>query len=69
MSILLVGVNHKTAPVEIRERLAFNDEACAEGLRRLVDGEIVREGLIGLAIASKFSAHLRLSSWSLERDN
>ena len=46
MSILLVGVNHKTAPVEIRERLAFNDEACADGLRRLVDGEIVREGLI-----------------------
>lgn len=46
MSIVLVGVNHKTAPVEIRERLAFNDEACAEGLRRLVDGEVVREGLI-----------------------
>ena len=46
MSILLVGVNHKTAPVEIRERLAFNDEACAEGLRSLVDGEVVREGLI-----------------------
>jgi glutamyl-tRNA reductase len=46
MSILLVGVNHKTAPVEIRERLAFNDEACAAGLRHLVDGEIVREGLI-----------------------
>lgn len=46
MSILLVGVNHKTAPVEIRERLAFNDEACAAGLRRLVDGDVVREGLI-----------------------
>ncbi len=46
MSILLVGVNHKTAPVEVRERLAFNDEACADGLRQLVDGEIVREGLI-----------------------
>ncbi|HEX5888117.1 MAG TPA: glutamyl-tRNA reductase [Pyrinomonadaceae bacterium] len=46
MSIILVGVNHKTAPVEIRERLAFNDEACADGLRRLVDGEVVREGLI-----------------------
>ena len=46
MSIILVGVNHKTAPVEIRERLAFNDEACADGLRRLVDGTIVREGLI-----------------------
>jgi len=46
MSILLVGVNHKTAPVEIRELLAFNDEACANGLRQLVDGDIVREGII-----------------------
>ncbi len=46
MSILLIGVNHKTAPVEIRERLAFSDEACANGLRQLVDGEVVREGLI-----------------------
>src|SRR5262245_62485632 len=46
MSILLIGVNHKTAPVEVRELLAFSDEACAAGLRRLVDGDIVREGLI-----------------------
>src|SRR5215216_5253592 len=46
MSILLIGVNHRTAPVEIRERLAFNDEACANGLRHLVDGDVVREGLI-----------------------
>jgi glutamyl-tRNA reductase len=46
MSIVLVGLNHKTAPVAVRERLAFNDEACAEGLRALVDGDIVNEGLI-----------------------
>jgi glutamyl-tRNA reductase len=46
MSIVLVGLNHKTAPVAVRERLAFTDEACAEGLRSLVDGEIVNEGLI-----------------------
>src|ERR671939_1496146 len=46
MSIVLVGLNHKTAPVEVRERLAFSDEACAESLRALVDGETVREGLI-----------------------
>jgi glutamyl-tRNA reductase len=46
MSILLVGINHKTAPVEVRELLAFNDEACATGLRQLVDGNVVREGLI-----------------------
>ncbi len=46
MSIVLVGVNHKTAPVEVRELLAFSEEACAEGLRALVDGEVVSEGLI-----------------------
>ena len=46
MSILLVGLNHKTAPVSLRERLAFSDEACVEGLRALVDGTFVREGLI-----------------------
>lgn len=46
MSIVLVGVNHKTAPVEVRELLAFSDQSCSEGLRLLVDGEIVREGLI-----------------------
>lgn len=46
MSIILIGVNHKTAPVEIRERLAFDDAACAAGLRTLVDGDVVREGLI-----------------------
>ncbi len=46
MSIVLVGVNHKSASVEVRERLAFTQEACTAGLRTLVDGEIVREGLI-----------------------
>ena len=46
MSIVLIGLNHKTAPVEVRERLAFTDEACSESLRALVDGEVIREGLI-----------------------
>src|SRR5215213_9698703 len=46
MSIVLVGLNHQSAPVEVRERLAFTDEACAEGLRALVDGQVVSEGLI-----------------------
>ena len=46
MSIVLVGVNHKSAPVAVRERLAFSEEACATSLRELVDGELIREGLI-----------------------
>jgi glutamyl-tRNA reductase len=43
MSIILVGLNHKTAPVEVRERLAFTDEACARSLQSLVDGELISE--------------------------
>jgi glutamyl-tRNA reductase len=46
MSIVLVGVNHKSAPIEVRERLAFSEDACSAALRSLVDGQIVREGLI-----------------------
>jgi len=46
MSIILTGVSHKTAPVEVRERLAFAKEEGGELLRRLVDGEVVREALL-----------------------
>ena len=46
MSIVLVGVNHKSAPIAVRERLAFSEDACAASLRQLVDGELIREGLI-----------------------
>jgi len=46
MPIVLVGVNHKTAPVEVRELLAFSEAACSAGLRDLIDGKILQEGLI-----------------------
>lgn len=46
MTILLVGINHKSAPVELRELLAFSEAACTEALREMVDGEVLREGLI-----------------------
>src|SRR5688500_19640888 len=46
MSLFLTGVSHKTAPVEVRERLACGREALGGGLRSLVDGEVVREGMI-----------------------
>lgn len=46
MSIVLIGVNHKTAPVEVRERLAFADARLGEALQRLVDHSVISEGLI-----------------------
>ncbi|HZS47812.1 MAG TPA: glutamyl-tRNA reductase [Blastocatellia bacterium] len=46
MSILVVGLSHKTAPVEIRERLAFKEELLSAALNTLVDQEVVHEALI-----------------------
>jgi glutamyl-tRNA reductase len=46
MTLFLTGVSHKTAPVEVRERLAFPKGALPESLRALADGSVVREALI-----------------------
>lgn len=46
MSLQLIGLNHKTAPLEIREKLSFDEQNCVSGLRSLVDGACVFEGLI-----------------------
>ena len=46
MSLLLVGLNHKSAPLEIREQLAFDEQNCIGHLEDLTDGAVIREGLI-----------------------
>ncbi|MBO0722959.1 MAG: glutamyl-tRNA reductase, partial [Blastocatellia bacterium] len=46
MSIILVGVSHKSAPVEVRERLAFPETRIHEALHQLVDLQSICEGLI-----------------------
>jgi glutamyl-tRNA reductase len=46
MSIILVGVSHKTAPVEVREQLAFAESQIHDALHQLVDRELICEGLI-----------------------
>lgn len=46
MSIILVGLNHRTAPIDVRERLAFTDAASLQAVRQLVDGDVLQEGLI-----------------------
>lgn len=46
MSIVIVGVSHKTAPVEVRERLAFAEARLPEALRLLVDRQTISECLI-----------------------
>ena len=46
MNIVLIGLSHKTAPVEMRERLAFAENRLHDALGSLVDQEVVEEGLI-----------------------
>jgi len=46
MEILVVGLNHKTAPIEIRERVAFDGQKIFDALRVLRESEVVRESII-----------------------
>src|SRR6266566_2420418 len=46
MQLALVGISHKTAPVEIRERLAFNSEALRSALTALVGRQEITEAMI-----------------------
>lgn len=45
-NLLLMGLNHRSAPVEVRERLAFANGRLESALRRLVDAETISEGAI-----------------------
>ena len=46
MPVFAFGINHKTAPVEIRERVAFTPERLSEGLQQLVGQSSVSEAAI-----------------------
>ena len=46
MSLLALGINHKTAPVKIREQLSFAPDSIADALKDLVSQEAVNEAVI-----------------------
>jgi len=46
MNILVVGLNHKTADVDVREKLAFNGPKLEEGLQRIKALSYVKEAVI-----------------------
>ena len=46
MNLRLIGVNHNSAPVEVRERLAIPESRLAEAIQRLAQHPGVDEGLI-----------------------
>jgi glutamyl-tRNA reductase len=46
MSLYTLGLNHTTAPLEVRERVAFSPDVLADALRDLVGAKRVREAAI-----------------------
>ncbi|MDC4227975.1 MAG: glutamyl-tRNA reductase [Candidatus Manganitrophus sp.] len=46
MNIVIVGLNHRTAPVEIRERFSISEKQIGEALYRLKSDPVIEEGLI-----------------------
>ncbi len=46
MKLVLLGINHKTAPVALREKLAIPPNQLGQAMRRLVERPGVREGMI-----------------------
>ena len=46
MNILVIGLNHKTADVEVREKLAFDGQKLEEGLTMLSTLPGIKEAII-----------------------
>jgi glutamyl-tRNA reductase len=46
MDILIVGLSHKTAPVEVREKISFSEDTLDDGLKTLVEYPNISEALI-----------------------
>ena len=44
MNLTLVGINHRTAPVEVRERMHIPESRLAQALSDLIHREGIREG-------------------------
>ncbi|MCY4188131.1 MAG: glutamyl-tRNA reductase [Bryobacterales bacterium] len=46
MKIQLVGMNHRTAPLAVRERLVLSEEGEGELARELTDGDLIEEAVV-----------------------
>lgn len=73
MALLTLGLNHKTAPLEIRERLAFGPDIVVGALRSLVESAGVDESIIlstcnrtEIYVAGGGTACGRVRDWACE---
>ncbi len=73
MALLTLGLNHKTAPLEIRERVAFGPDIVVGALRSLVESAGVDESIIlstcnrtEIYVAGGTTACGRVRDWTCE---
>ncbi len=67
MHIAVVGLSHKTAPVEIREKLTFPAQEQGGALRQLISCENVAEGVI-LSTCNRTEIYAVVSDFSKGKD-
>jgi glutamyl-tRNA reductase len=46
MGIVVVGLSHKTAPVDVREKLSFPEAVVPDALKQLMRSDVIRESII-----------------------
>lgn len=46
MAVIVAGVSHATAPIEVREKLAFRPQEAVRELAQLRDAGLIREGVV-----------------------
>jgi len=68
MNLLLVGINHRTAPVEVRERMNIPESRLAEAVSDLVHREGILEALIlstcnRVEVATCAEENIEAASW------
>lgn len=66
MKLLVLGLNHKTAPLEVRERLTFGPDIVAGALRDLTSQEGVDEAVV-LSTCNRTELYCALADGSEER--
>ncbi|MEC9019517.1 MAG: glutamyl-tRNA reductase, partial [Nitrospinota bacterium] len=60
-NLILVGVNHKTTPVEIREKLAFTQVKIEASLSQLVSSPEIIENII-LSTCNRVEIYARVEN-------
>lgn len=64
MTLLALGINHKTAPVSLRERIAFSPDALCDALHSLLAQPLVQGGVV-LSTCNRTELYLSVD----EREN